>query len=173
MSDLLAFKSKQEFQDRKAMYFGERYRFAEIQDIKIPEDRLQFLKYGLAIENSFLLIQGPNLCGKTHLCAALYEELHDCFSYIDYVKAPYFCDPVFNFNREDLKNCPLVILDDLGQESYNEFYVDELIEHRYNNNLSMIFSTTFDKEAINRRYGQRIGARILSSKNFSFIGSKD
>jgi DNA replication protein DnaC len=116
--------------------------------------------YRLALDfakspEGWLVFQGVNGCGKTHLAAAianyrlkegqpvkfvvvpdLLDHLRSTFS----PESPVTYDQLF----EEVKNAPLLILDDLGKQSttpWAEEKLYQIINHRYNCRLPTVVTT--------------------------------
>jgi DNA replication protein DnaC len=123
---------------------------------------------------NWLLIFGPNGCGKTHLAAAIANRCRargerpvffvvaDLLDYLRHLmdrdSGPSFLD---GFNQ--LRNAPLLILDDLGAQSDVSWVRDrlfQLINHRYAARLPTVITVSLD--ALER--GQ-LEERILSRLN--------
>jgi DNA replication protein DnaC len=129
------------------------------------------LDFAEAPEN-WLLIFGPNGCGKTHLAAAIVNRCRargerpvffvvaDLLDYLrhlmDRESGPSFLD---GFNQ--LRNAPLLILDDLGAQSDVAWVRDrlfQLINHRYVARLPTVFTVSSD--SLQRLVEERILARL-------------
>jgi DNA replication protein DnaC len=121
---------------------------------------------------NWLLIFGPNGCGKTHLAAAIANRCRargerpvffvvaDLLDYLrhlmDRESGPSFLD---GFNQ--LRNAPLLILDDLGAQSDVLWVRDrlfQLINHRYAARLPTVFTVSSD--SLERLVEERILARL-------------
>ena len=129
------------------------------------------LNFAEAPEN-WLLIFGPNGSGKTHLAAAIANRCRargerpvffvvaDLLDYLrhlmDRESGPSFLD---GFNQ--LRNAPLLILDDLGAQSDVAWVRDrlfQLINHRYAARLPTVF--TVSNDSLQRLVEERILARL-------------
>jgi len=126
-----------------------------------PEQRDNLEKaYRLALDfakspESWLVLQGDTGCGKTHLAAAianyrlkegkpvkfvvvpdLLDHLRSTFS----PESPVTYDQLF----EEVKNAPLLILDDFGEQSTTPWAEEKLyqvINYRYNARLATVITT--------------------------------
>lgn len=77
---------------------------------------------------------------------------------------------------DDLHNCDLLIIDDLGTELSNSFVTSQLfscINERHIRMKSTIISTNLSLEEIRQRYSDRVFSRITSNYEFSFISGPD
>jgi DNA replication protein DnaC len=119
---------------------------------------------------SWLVFMGVNGCGKTHLAAAianyrlkegkavkfvvvpdLLDHLRSTFS----PESPVTYDQVF----EEVKNAPLLILDDLGKQSttpWAEEKLYQIINHRYNYQLPTVFTTNCSLDEIDSPISSRL-----------------
>ena len=143
-----------------------------------PEERWSLENaYRTAMEfaeepDGWLLIFGPNGCGKTHLAAAIANRCRargerpvfffvaDLLDYLRHLMndetGPGFLE---GFNQ--LKNAPLLILDDLGAQSDVAWVRDrlfQLINHRYAARLPTVF--TASEESLARVVEERVLARL-------------
>ena len=67
-----------------------------------------------------------------------------------------------NVGMDDLKNCDLLVIDDLGTEltnSFTETYLFEVLNERLIHQKSTIISTNLNLEEFQERYGDRIFSR--------------
>jgi DNA replication protein DnaC len=129
------------------------------------------MSFAEAPEN-WMLIFGPNGCGKTHLAAAIANRCRargerpvffvaaDLLDYLRHLmdrdSGPGFLD---GFNQ--LRNAPLLILDDLGAQSDVGWVRDrlfQLINHRYSARLPTIFTASTD--SLSRLVEERVLARL-------------
>ena len=103
----------------------------------------------------WLVLQGVNGCGKTHLAAAIanhllkegkpvkFEVVPDLLDHLRFTfspQSPVTYDQLF----EEVKNAPLLILDDLGKQSTSPWAEEKLyqiINHRYNYQLPTVVTT--------------------------------
>lgn len=77
---------------------------------------------------------------------------------------------------EDLYNCDLVIIDDLGTEVTNSFVTSQLfscLNERHLRKKSTIISTNFSLEELRDRYSDRIFSRITSNYQLCKLSGPD
>jgi DNA replication protein DnaC len=121
----------------------------------------------------WLVLVGPSGCGKTHLAAAIanhcIENNHPAF----YITAPDLLDHLrstFSPNSEipydeffeQVRNAPLLVLDDLGAQSSTPWArekLDQLLNHRFNNQLPTVIVSIIPIEELE----ERIRTRLIAS----------
>jgi DNA replication protein DnaC len=129
---------------------------------KLSPEQRENLKYAFdtALDfakapDSWLVFQGVNGCGKTHLAAAIANYRLKEAKPIKFVVVPDLLDHLRStFNPEskvsydqlfeEVKNAPLLILDDLGKQSttpWAEEKLYQIINHRYNHQLPTVVTT--------------------------------
>lgn len=132
---------------------------------------------------SLLLIGGTGL-GKTHICAAIAREI----AYSGYTVLYTGAQAMFNdFSNERFKNgyatgelcdkyfdVDLLIIDDLGAESINQFSVSclyEVINTRLVKGMPVIINTNFDSASLREKYADRITSRLFGEYTvLPFVG---
>jgi len=148
----------------------------------LPEQRENLKEaFRLAFEfakspDGWLIFAGFNGCGKTHLAAAianyrlkegnpvkfvvvpdLLDHLRSTFS----PESPVSYDQLF----EEVKNAPLLILDDLGKQSttpWAEEKLYQIINHRYNYQLPTVFTTNCSLDEISSPISSRFADPKIS-----------
>ena len=148
----------------------------------LPEQRENLKEaFRLAFEfakspDGWLIFAGFNGCGKTHLAAAianyrlkegnpvkfvvvpdLLDHLRSTFS----PESPVTYDQLF----EEVKNAPLLILDDLGKQSttpWAEEKLYQIINHRYNYQLPTVFTTNCSLDEISSPISSRFADPKIS-----------
>jgi DNA replication protein DnaC len=145
--------------------------------VNLPPEQRENLKFAFDTALDFakspegwLVFVGVNGCGKTHLAAAianyrlkegktvkfmvvpdLLDHLRSTFS----PESPVTYDQVF----EEVKNAPLLILDDLGKQSttpWAEEKLYQIINHRYNYQLPTVFTTNCSLDEIDSPISSRL-----------------
>ncbi len=131
--------------------------------------------YTLAVEfaadpEGWLVFQGRNGCGKTHLAAAvanyrvakgqpvLFLVVADL---LDYLRSTFGPESRISYSKvfEEVKQCPLLILDDFGEQSSTPWArskLFQLINYRYNARLPMIVTMEQSLEEIEVRFSSRL-----------------
>lgn len=125
-----------------------------------------------------LFFYGTVGTGKSFLSGCIAKELIETGHSVIYFSATGLFDTLskntFDFhNKEDLRNlyedlyqCDLLIIDDLGTELTNSFVSSQffaLLNERHINKKSTIISTNLSLEEIRNRYSDRIFSRITSN----------
>jgi DNA replication protein DnaC len=145
--------------------------------LNLPPEQRDNLKdaYHLALDfakapEGWRIFMGVNGCGKTHLAAAianyrlkegqpvkfvvvpdLLDHLRSTFS----PNSPVTYDQLF----EEVKNAPLLILDDLGKQSttpWAEEKLYQIINHRYNYRLPMVVTTNCNTDELDSPISSRL-----------------
>jgi DNA replication protein DnaC len=130
--------------------------------INLPPEQREKLgeAYRLALDfakspQSWLVLQGETGCGKTHLAAAIANYRLKEGQPVKFVVVPDLLDHLRStFNPEspvtydqlfeEVKNAPLLILDDFGEQSttpWAEEKLYQIINHRYNARLATVITT--------------------------------
>ena len=120
--------------------------------------------------DGWLVFQGVNGCGKTHLAAAIVNHRFAAKKPAVFIVVPEFLDHLRKtFNPESkvsydqlfegVKNAPLLVLDDFGEQSTTPWAQEKLyqvINYRYNARLATIITTTCSFEEIEPRVASRM-----------------
>ena len=136
------------------------------------------------LKSQSLIMMGKTGLGKTHLSLAIankviekgYDVYYDSIqSIMDKLERERFGRIGSDESiRDDIMNCELLIIDDLGVEFSTQFTVSELhniINTRMLHSLPTIISTNIDTENIQQIYSQRIASRLFGHyKLISFCG---
>lgn len=121
----------------------------------------------------WLILVGPSGCGKTHLAAAIANERISQGYPTFFISTPDLLDHLrsaFNPSSEiayeqlfdQVRNAPLLILDDLGAQSATPWAkekLEQLLTYRFNNELPTIIVTTIPVDQLE----ERIRARLSDS----------
>jgi DNA replication protein DnaC len=124
----------------------------------------------------WLIFQGVNGCGKTHLAAAianyrmaqgkpvLFVVVPDL---LDHLRSTFSPDSKISYDEffEKLKETPLLILDDFGEQSATPWAQEklyQLINYRYNARLPMVVTTCLSLEEIETRISSRMVDPMIS-----------
>ncbi len=133
-----------------------------------------------------IFMYGKTGLGKTHLSLAIanvvIDKGYDVYygsiqSIMDKLEAEHFGRlPREDSIKEDILNCDLLIIDDLGTEfstqyTNAEFY--NIINSRMLSSLPTIISTNLDMNAIAERYSQRVASRIMGNSTAAYFCGKD
>ena len=145
--------------------------------LELPPEQRQNLRqaYNLAVEfarspEGWLIFQGVNGCGKTHLAAAianyrlaqgksaLFVVVPDL---LDHLRSTFSPDSKISYDEfsEKLKETPLLILDDFGEQSATPWAQEklyQLINYRYNARLPMVVTTCLSLDEIETRISSRM-----------------
>jgi DNA replication protein DnaC len=122
----------------------------------------------------WLVLQGDYGCGKTHLAAAIANErvargMPALFvvvpDLLDHLRATFSPTSNVSLDRrfEEVRNAPLLVLDDLGTQSSTPWAQEklyQLLNHRYNARLPTVITTNLTLEEIE----PRLRARILDPR---------
>ena len=133
-----------------------------------------------------LFMYGKTGLGKTHLSLAIANEVlnkgYDVYygsiqSIMDKLEGEHFGRlPREDSIKEDILNCDLLIIDDLGTEFSTQFTNAELyniINSRMLSSLPTIISTNLEMEQVAEKYSQRVASRIMGSADALYFCGKD
>ncbi len=120
--------------------------------------------------DGWLVLKGGYGCGKTHLAAAIANQRiamgHSALfvstpDLLDHLRATYSPGATTGYDErfEQIRNTPLLILDDLGTQSNSDWAQEKLYQifnHRYNGRLPTVVTTNLELEAIEIRIRSRM-----------------
>jgi len=145
--------------------------------LELPLEQRQNLHqaFNLAVEfarlpEGWLIFQGVNGCGKTHLAAAIanyrlaqgkpvfFVVVADL---LDHLRSTFSPDSKISYDEffEKIKETPLLILDDFGEQSatlWAQEKLYQLINYRYNARLPMVVTTCLSLDEIETRISSRM-----------------
>ncbi|MDD5590793.1 MAG: ATP-binding protein [Dehalococcoidales bacterium] len=125
----------------------------------------------------WLILQGANGCGKTHLAAAVVNYCYQAKKPALFVVVPEFLDHLRSaFNPESrvsydqlfekVKTAPLLVLDDFGEQTTTPWAQEKLyqvINYRYNAKLSTVITTRHTMDEIDSPISSRLVDAKLST----------
>jgi len=121
----------------------------------------------------WLVLAGPSGCGKTHLAVAIanhcIENNHPVFyittpDLLDHLRSTFSPNSEIPYDEffEQVRNTPLLILDDLGAQSSTPWAkekLDQLLNHRFSNQLPTVIVSIVPIEELE----ERIRTRLIAS----------
>ncbi len=165
-----------EFELQKTMTFD---KFARRPNL-LPEQQQNLEEaFNLAINfakspENWLVFQGDNGCGKTHLAAAIvnyrYQSKKPALfvvvpDFLDHLRSAFSPESKVSYDQlfEGVKTAPLLVLDDFGEQTTTPWAQEKLyqvINYRYNAQLPTVITTCCSLEEIEGR----ISSRLADSK---------
>jgi len=154
--------------------------------INLPAEQRENLEtaYRLALDfagspEGWLVFQGANGCGKTHLASAIVNSRYQANQPALFVVVPEFLDHLrYTFSPESkvsydqlfesVKTAPLLVLDDFGEQSTTPWAQEKLyqvINYRYNALLPTVITTVCSLDEIE----SRVGSRLIDNKLSTFF----
>jgi DNA replication protein DnaC len=120
--------------------------------------------------HGWIIFQGENGCGKTHLAAAIANYLRESGREVLFIIVPDLLDHLrSSFNPdsripydtlfERLKKTPVLVLDDFGEHASTPWAQEklyQLINYRYNAHLPTVVTTCLDLDNIENRVSSRM-----------------
>jgi DNA replication protein DnaC len=118
----------------------------------------------------WLVFQGINGCGKTHLAAAVANQLRKegksvlfivVTDLLDYLRSTFNPESRVTYDElfEKIKKTPVLVLDDFGEQSATPWAQEklyQLINYRYNARLATVITTCLSLDEIERRISSRM-----------------
>jgi len=117
----------------------------------------------------WLLLQGKNGCGKTHLAAAIANDAVGIGVPTLFITVPDLLDSLrfayqdpdatFEERFDDIRSSPLLVLDDFGTQNATPWAQEKLfqiINYRYINRLPLVITTNLDVRDIENRIRSRL-----------------
>ena len=147
-----------------------------------PKSQAQFkrayeaAKAFAAEPKGWLVLVGPSGCGKTHLAAAIANESisrgYPAFyitasDLLDHLRAAFSpgSEMPYDESFEQVRNAPLLVLDDLGAQSgtpWAKEKLDQLLNHRFNSKLPTVIVLIIPLEQLEERLQTRLMDAELS-----------
>ncbi|MFC1995538.1 ATP-binding protein [Chloroflexota bacterium] len=170
-----------EFELQKSMTFANFDR----RRVNLPSEQRESLEEAFRVAFDFakspegwLVFMGVTGCGKTHLAAAIVNYRYQAKKPAKFVVVPEFLDHLRStFNPESktsydqlfesVKNAPLLILDDFGEQSTTPWAREKLyqvINYRYNARLATVVTTRYSLEEILEEIESSISSRLVDIK---------
>jgi DNA replication protein DnaC len=126
--------------------------------------------------NGWLLLQGGYGCGKTHLAAAIANSVVSMGVPTLFLTVPDLLDTLrfsydskdttFEERFEEIRNAPLLVLDDFGTQNATAWAQEKLfqvVNYRYINKLPLVVTTNLDMDEIEARIRSRLADPELVS----------
>lgn len=174
-------RRQQQLEDDKAARLAAiplRYRDATLTNSEVADWVEGFLKG----ESESLLLTGPTGVGKTHAMFGLYRSVVDADPYraprLEYHPVPLLLaklrpSPPDGF-VEYLRDCRLLILDDIGANKASDWTADilfQIIDDRYAWKRPTVFATNVPPKELKATLGDRLGSRLAEiCKVVPFVG---
>jgi len=145
--------------------------------LSLPDDVRQNLEQAFKIARDFarvpqgwLIFEGLNGCGKTHLAAAIANQLRETGKEVLFIVVPDLLDHLrssfapesrisYDALFEKIKKMPILVLDDFGEHSATSWAQEklyQLINYRYNARLATVMTTCLNLEEIENRVSSRM-----------------
>jgi len=145
--------------------------------LELPPEQRQNLRqaFQLAVEfahspEGWLVFQGVNGCGKTHLAAAIANyrlaQAEAVFfvvvpDLLDHLRSTFKPESAISYDEffEEIKQSPLLILDDFGEQSATPWAREklyQLVNYRYNARSPMVITTCLSLDEIETRISSRM-----------------
>lgn len=151
--------------------------------LTLPPEQRENLEQAFRLASGFaqspqgwLVFQGGNGCGKTHLAAAIANQLRRegksalfivVSDLLDHLRSTFGPESKVSYDKlfEKIKKAPVLILDDFGEQSATPWAQEklyQLINYRYNARLATVITTCFSLDEIESRISSRMVDPSLS-----------
>ncbi len=171
-----------EFELQKTMTFDK----FDWRRVNLPPEQRQNLEkaFNLAVNfakspEGWVIFQGVNGCGKTHLAAAIVNYHYQAEKpalfvvvpdFLDHLRSAFDPESKVSYDQlfERVKTAPLLVLDDFGEQTTTPWAQEKLyqvINYRYNARLATVITTVCSLDEIE----SRIGSRLIDSKLTAFF----
>lgn len=145
--------------------------------LSLPEEVRKNLEQAFNIAKDFarspqgwLIFEGLNGCGKTHLAAAIANQLRETGKEVLFIVVPDLLDHLrssfapesrisYDSLFEKIKKMPILVLDDFGEHAATPWAQEklyQLMNYRYNARLATVMTTCLDLEEIENRVSSRM-----------------
>ena len=146
-------------------------------NLRLPENQRETLVGSFNYARNFaadpqqwLILQGSNGCGKTHLAAAIANQLRESGKEVLFIVVPDLLDHLrssfgpdthisYDVLFEKIKKVPVLVLDDFGEHAATPWAKEklyQLINYRYNAQLPTVVTTALTLEQIEGSVGSRL-----------------
>ena len=179
-SALLEYSWGPEFELQKSMKF-ENFDWKRVNLLPEQRENLEMV-YREAMNfaqspDGWLVLQGVNGCGKTHLAAAItnyrYEAKKPALfivvpDFLDHLRSTFSPESKVSYDQyfESVKNVPLLVLDDFGAQSTTPWAQQKLyqvINYRYNARLATVMTTSCSLDEIDTPISSRLADPNISN----------
>jgi DNA replication protein DnaC len=158
-------------------------------NLNLPEKERQsldgafnFAKNFAADPQGWLILQGDNGCGKTHLAAAIANHLRETGKEVLFIVVPDLLDHLrssfapesrlsYDTLFEKIKKIPVLVLDDFGEHSATSWAQEklyQLINYRYNAQLATVITTGLSLDEMDGSVSSRL-ADLKTSTNLQIL----
>lgn len=122
------------------------------------------------VPQGWLIFEGLNGCGKTHLAAAIANQLRETGKEVLFIVVPDLLDHLrssfapesrisYDALFEKVKKMPILVLDDFGEHAATPWAQEklyQLMNYRYNARLATVMTTCLNLEEIENRVSSRM-----------------
>ena len=159
---MLSYSWSPQFNKQKDMTFDN---FDKRDNLSVEQRGNLDMAFQLALEfaklpEDWLVFQGGNGCGKTHLAAAIVNYRYALKEpalfivvpdFLDHLRSSFSPDSKISYDQlfESVKNAPLLVLDDFGKQTTTPWAQEKLfqvINHRYNAKLPTVITTNLSTD---------------------------